>query len=70
MVLPLIDNFITRHVVEREILVNGGKVSQNPLEKTNYIVADHVDFRLSIYQKEKCKHISIIKPKYIYSCIR
>ena len=51
------------------ILLNGGKITQNPLQSTKYIVATELDMRLHIYMKNEKKSYIYVKPIYIVSCI-
>lgn len=51
------------------ILLHGGKLTQNPLSSTKYIVAREMDLRLEIYMKNEKKSYIYVKPIYIVSCV-
>jgi hypothetical protein len=41
----------SKHDVERAILLNSGRVVQNPMITTEFVVADRVDFKLRLLEK-------------------
>ena len=56
--------------IEREIMLNDGIVVQNPMEGTQYIVTDVIDFKLRAFQKQKERKYTFIKPNYVINCIQ
>lgn len=60
----------TKHEVEKEILLNNGKVIQNPMMSTEYVVADRIDFKLILLEKNHKKSFTFIRPRYIFNCVK
>jgi hypothetical protein len=56
--------------VERDILLNNGKVVQNPMITTEFVVADRVDFKLRLLEKNQQKTFTFVRPQYISNCIK
>jgi hypothetical protein len=52
----------TKHDVERAILLNNGKVVQNPMITTEFVVADRIDFKLRLLEKNQQKSFTFVKP--------
>lgn len=59
----------TKHDIERMILINNGKVVQNPMITTEFVVADRIDFKLRLLEKYQQKSFTFIKPQYIMNCV-
>jgi hypothetical protein len=50
-------------------MLHDGNIVQNPMNSTQYIVTDVIDYKLRAYQSQKDKKYTFIKPKYILNCI-
>ena len=59
----------TKHQVEKAILLNNGRVVQNPMITTEYVVADRIDFKLRLLERNQQQSFTFIKPQYIFNCI-
>ena len=68
-VMPLEQCGYSTHEIERDVLLNGGKVVKNPLRSTHFIVTNETDFRLRSFERFEHKKFIFIKPKYIKNCI-
>lgn len=51
------------------ILINNGKVVQNPMITTEFVVADRIDFKLRLLEKYQQKSFTFIKPQYVINCV-
>jgi len=51
-------------------MLHDGTIVQNPMNSTQYIVTDIIDYKLRAYQSQKDKKYTFIKPKYIINCIK
>jgi hypothetical protein len=47
-VFQLESGTFSKHDVEKAILLNNGKVVQNPMITTEFVVADRIDFKLRL----------------------
>lgn len=60
----------SKHQVEKAILLNNGSVVQNPMITTEYVVADRIDFKLRLLERNQQKSFTFVKPQYIFNCIQ
>ncbi len=51
-------------------MLHDGGVVQNPMQTTQYIVTDTIDFKFRAFQTQKNKKYTFIKPNYIMNCIK
>lgn len=51
-------------------MLHDGKVIQNPMPSTHYIVCDTIDFKLRAYHTQKDLKFTFIGPNFIIGCIR
>lgn len=47
-VFQLENSSFSKHEVEKAIILNSGKVVQNPMITTEFVIADRVDFKLKL----------------------
>ena len=64
-----IEEYETKSYIEKMILLNGGKITQNPVSTTKYVVAREMDLRLKLYMENEKKSYIYVKPIYVVSCV-